>query len=241
MREILHILIEVGRGELMAKINKNSTRIKVFLIMAIFLVGVNLLISATFHGMSQSFYTNEGEFKYYEVRDKGTIFLDDLSRELVVNIVDDSSNDISFSNEFTLSYLDRDIRVITRNYSNDGFQVLDSEGNIYTEVIEVVNGEVIRNHGDIYELSNDIQLAYGTNKVMTYLDNAVESFKKFIFLAILSLFGSFLIVLPNLAVKVETLFLIKEKKILDKIIGVNVLIGLVLIVISLFLNIVLFL
>lgn len=225
----------------MTKKNGNSTKIKVFIIMALLLVGVNLIISATFHRMSQSFYTYEGQFKYYEVRDKGIIFLDDLSRELVVNIVDEGSNEISFSNEFTLEYLDRDIRVITRDFLNDGFRVTESNNNVYFEMIDIINGEIIRSHGNIFDLSDDVQLAYGVNKVMTYLANAIESFKKFAFLALLSLIGSFLIVLPHFAARGETLFLIKDKRILDKLIGVNVLFGLILVVASLFLNIVLFL
>lgn len=225
----------------MTKVKGNSTKIKVFIIMALLLVGVNLIISATFHRMSQSFFTYEGQFKYYEVRDKGIIFLDDLSRELVVNVIDEGSNEISFSNEFTLDYLDRDIRVMTGDFINNGFRVVISNGDIYSEKIELSHGEIIRSHGSIYDLPDDVQLAYGVNKVMTYLDNAMESFKKFAFLAFLSLVGSFLIVLPHFAARGETLFLVKDKRVLDMIIGVNVLIGLILIVASLFLNIVLFL
>ncbi|MBS4025830.1 MAG: hypothetical protein KGZ96_09180, partial [Clostridia bacterium] len=129
----------------------NSTRIKIFVFVAVFLVGVNLLISATFHNMSQSFYTYEGEFEYHEVREKGIIFLDDLSRELVVNIKDNTSNKVSFSQEFDMSYQDRKIQVTSRNFQEEGFVVIYGENEIYVEEIIVVGEEIERTHGDIYD------------------------------------------------------------------------------------------
>lgn len=177
----------------------------------LFLLFLNILLGFLSYRKDTSFKVEDTRFHLLSRDADEMIFKDQDGELLSVSVADPEKNQVSFATQYTVEYGEKELSVESDDFFEKGYRISQEGEEVYAEAIsesrwfESDEGIATRNHGRIEDLPFDVQMIYGLEDRVSYMgDNIMESNVIIVLiLVVLSVFGAFLILFPDLAWKFE--------------------------------------
>ena len=210
-----------------------KVRAKWLLIAAVVLIVLNVLLSFLIYRQDTSFEVEGSRFQF-SAREGDRIYFQDRDREhLTVTVENPEENLVSFATHYHVGYQGYSLNVASDDYFDHGFRVQRNTGTDYTESITEsgwssgAGMRPSRNHGDINNLPFDVQLVYGLEDTVPYAVNGFIGNMGMIFFpfTLISIGGAFVILLPDIAWKLEHFLWVENGEPSEFYLGLHIMLG----------------
>lgn len=210
-----------------------KVRGKWLLIAALVLIVLNLFLSLLIHRQNSSFEVEGNRFQFSS-REGNQIHFRDRDREnLTITIENPEENLVSFATHYYVRYQGYELEVASDDYFDHGFRVRRNEGTDYIESITESGWSSgggmrpSRNHGEIHNLPFDVQLVYGLEDTVPYVAEGFIGNMGMIFFAftLISIGGAFVILLPDVAWKLEHFLWVENGEPSEFYLGLHIILG----------------
>ncbi|NBG87867.1 hypothetical protein [Isachenkonia alkalipeptolytica] len=210
-----------------------KVRGKWLLVVSVALIGLNLLLNQLIYRQQTSFEV-EGTLFRYEAMEGEEIFFRDRERDrLTVTMENPENNPVSFATDYQVSYQNYQLQVASNNFFEQGFRIHRNTGSDYTQTItdsgwsSGAGRMPSRNHGEIKNLPYDVQLVYGLEStVPTVKEGFIGNWGRLFFaFTLISIGAAFVILLPDIAWKVEHFLWVEKGEPSELYLGLHITLG----------------